>query len=73
MRFYFFAVFSGLAALAVVNALPAENLQADVPVATGIPVTGPKHDPCCILRAPWGLGCAIPAACWPKTKAPAVT
>ena len=27
MRFSFFAVFSGLAALAVVSALPAENLQ----------------------------------------------
>ena len=31
MRFSFFAVLSGLAALAVVSALPAENLQRDVP------------------------------------------
>ena len=31
MRFSFFAVFSCLAALAVVSALPAENLQRDVP------------------------------------------
>ena len=30
MRFSFFAVLSGLAALAVVSALPAENLQRDV-------------------------------------------
>ncbi|KAF8556019.1 hypothetical protein OG21DRAFT_1506957 [Imleria badia] len=33
MRFYFFAVLSGLAALAVINVsgLPVENLQRDVP------------------------------------------
>ena len=31
MRFSFFAVLSGLAALTVVNALPAENLQRDGP------------------------------------------
>ena len=30
MRFSFFAVLSGLAALAVVKAFPAENLQPDV-------------------------------------------
>ena len=31
MRFSFFAVLSGLVTLVVVNALPAENLQRDVP------------------------------------------
>ena len=31
MRFSLFAVLSGLAALAVVNALPAENVQRDTP------------------------------------------
>ena len=31
MRFSFFAVLSGLATLAVVNALPAENLQRGAP------------------------------------------
>ena len=31
MRFSLFTVLSGLAALAVVSALPAENLQRDVP------------------------------------------
>ena len=31
MRFSFFAVLSGLAALTVVNALPADNLQARNP------------------------------------------
>ena len=31
MRFSFFAALSALAALAIVNGLPAENLQRDVP------------------------------------------
>ena len=38
MRFSLFAVLSGLAALAVVNALPAEKLQRDIPSENPTPV-----------------------------------
>ncbi|KAF8556025.1 hypothetical protein OG21DRAFT_1506962 [Imleria badia] len=60
MRFSSFAVFSGLAALVVVNALPVENLQAGVPSVTCVgeclfvcpssppcPFGSYRPDPCC--------------------------
>jgi hypothetical protein len=43
MRFSLFAILSGLAALAVVSALPVENLQRDVPFED---VSVPEG-PCC--------------------------
>ena len=44
MRFSLFAVLSGLAALAVVSAMPAANLQRDVPSED---VNGPTNDGGC--------------------------
>ena len=39
MRFSLFAILSSLAALTVVSALPAENLQRDVPPEVNVPTS----------------------------------
>lgn len=44
MRFSLIAVLSGLAALSIVSALPAENLQRGVP---SVDVSEPVQDGCC--------------------------
>ncbi|KAF8556033.1 hypothetical protein OG21DRAFT_1506978 [Imleria badia] len=47
MRFSSFTVFSGLATLAVVNALPVENLQAGVLSVACVGECLFVCDPCC--------------------------